>query len=302
MGLSPFDAPATFSLMPYSELAHGVYYPKGGMYQIVEVLMELARDAGVEFIFSEEVGQIHTDGNKVQGMSSVEYKNVQADLILANADLPYVLDQLLPDKSLAERIANKRFSCSTFSFFWGVDKIYPQLTGPHTLFLADDFKDNFDSIIDQLTLPENPCVYIHAPTRLDPSLAPEGHDTIIGIVPVGHMSGREDQDWVDLREKAREAIFNRLELLGIDDLEDHIKFETNLTPLSWKARYNLVKGSTHGLSHNLFQLGGFRPDFQHPRYKNLYFTGASTRPGTGVPTAMVSGRMAATRIIEDFRI
>jgi phytoene desaturase len=302
MGLSPFDAPATFSLMPYSEIAHGVYYPMGGMYQIVEVLMKLARDAGVEFIFDEEVGEIHTDGNQVLGMSSVEYKNVPADIILANADLPYVLDELLPDEQLAQRMGNKRFSCSTFSFFWGVDKVYSELTGPHTLFLADDYKENFDSIIDQLTLPDNPCIYIHAPTRVDPSLAPEGHDTIIGIAPVGHMSGKDDQDWIELREKARAAIFKRLELVGIKDFEDHIKFETNFTPLSWKARYNLAKGSTHGLCHNLFQLGGFRPDFQHPKYKNLYFTGASTRPGTGVPTAMVSGRMAANRICEDFGI
>ena len=195
-----------------------------------------------------------------------------------------------------------KLSCSTFSFFWGVDKVYSELVGPHTLFLADDYKENFDDIIDQLTLPENPCVYIHAPTRVDPSMAPEGHDTIIGIAPVGHMSGKDDQDWVELREKAREAIFKRLELLGIEDFEDHIKFETNFTPLSWKARYNLAKGSTHGLCHNLFQLGGFRPDFQHPKYKNLYFTGASTRPGTGVPTAMVSGRVAANRICEDFGI
>jgi phytoene desaturase len=298
MGLSPFDGPATFSLMPYSELAHGVYYPKGGMYTIVEVLMNLAREAGVEFVFDEEVQEIHARGHRVQGISSVEYTNLDADLVLANADLPYVFKELLPDKTKTRRLYNKRFSCSTFSFFWGMDKVYSQL-GPHTLFLADDYKENFDSIIDHLTLPENPSIYIHAPTRLDPSMAPEGQDTLIGIAPVGHMSGKGDQDWVKLRDKARQAILKRLALLGIDDFEDHIKFETSFTPQSWKARYNLAKGSTHGLCHNLFQLGWFRPDFQHPKYKNLYFTGASTRPGTGLPTAMVSGRLAANRICED---
>jgi phytoene desaturase len=302
MGLSPFDGPATFSLMPYSELAHGVYYPKGGMYTIVKVLMKLAREAGVDFIFDEEVSEIHTSGNLALGMSSVEYKNLQADIILANADLTYVIQKLLPDGNLARRMDRKRYSCSTFSFFWGLDKVYPELTGPHTLFLADDYKENFYSIIDQLTLPENPCLYIHAPTRVDPAMAPEGQDTIVGIAPVGHMSGKGDQDWIELRDKARQAIFKRLELLGIDDFEDHIKFETSFTPQSWKARYNLAKGATHGLCHNILQLGGFRPDFQHPRYKNLYFTGASTRPGTGLPTAMVSGRMAANRICEDLGI
>jgi len=302
MGLSPFDGPATFSLMPYSELAHGVYYPKGGIYSIVEVLMEHALKAGVEFIFDEEVEKIQTDGKSVTGISSVEYRNFEADYILANADLPYVFQDLLPESNRARQIMKKRFSCSTISFFWGVDKVYSEIESPHTLFLADDYKENFDSIIDHLTLPKNPCIYIHAPTRLDPSMAPVGHDTIIGIAPVGHMSGKDDQDWVDLREKARQAIYKRMELLGIQDFEDHIKFETNFTPLSWKARYNLAKGSTHGLCHNLLQLGGFRPDFQHPKYKNLYFTGASTRPGTGLPTVMVSGRTAANRIIDDLGI
>lgn len=298
MGLSPFDAPATFSLMPYSELAHGVFYPRGGMYSIVEALMVLAREAGVEFVFNEAVEQIHTSGDTVTGLSTVEYPGLEADLILANADLPYTVQSLLPDSGYARRLAKKRYSCSTFSFFWGVDKTYGQL-GPHTLFLADDYQANFESIIDQLTLPDNPSIYIHAPSRLDPAMAPEGQDTIIAIAPVGHISGKGDQDWVALRDLAREKIFQRLSLLGINDLQEHIKFETSFIPPSWQARYNLAKGATHGLCHNLLQLGWFRPDFQHPHYKNLYFTGASTRPGTGLPTAMVSGRLAANRICED---
>jgi len=113
------------------------------------------------------------------------------------------------------------------------------------------------------------------------------------------MSANGEQDWSALRDQARGHVFRRLRTLGIHDLEEHIKFEVNFTPLSWHKRYNLVKGSTHGLCHNLTQLGYFRPDYQHPRYHNLYFTGASTRPGTGMPTAMVSGRQAAQRIMDD---
>jgi len=150
-----------------------------------------------------------------------------------------------------------------------------------------------------LDLPANPSLYIHAPARLDPSMAPLGGDTLIAIVPVGHMSANGEQDWGGLRDQAREHIFRRLRALGISDLAEHIKFETNFTPLSWRKRYNLVKGSTHGLCHNLAQLGYFRPDLQHARYRNLYFAGASTRPGTGLPTAMVSGRLAAQRMLDD---
>lgn len=298
MGLSPFEAPATFSMMPYTELAHGVWYPRGGMYQIVEALMSLARQAGVEFIFDAAVEQIEVNGRSARGLL-VDGQHMQADAILANADLPYVYQNLLPQDGEAKKLDRKRYSCSVISFFWGVDKPYETLP-PHTLFLASDYRENFDSIIRDLSLPANPSLYIHAPARLDPSMAPQGEDTLIAIVPVGHMSANGEQDWADLRDKARAHVFRRLKLLGIEDLESHIKFETNFTPLSWRKRYNLAKGSTHGLCHNLTQLGYLRPDFKHVRYRNLYFTGASTRPGTGMPTAMVSGRQAAQRIMDYF--
>jgi phytoene desaturase len=296
MGLSPFEAPATFSMMPYTELAHGVWYPRGGMYKIVEALMSLARAAGVEFIFNSTVEQIEVEGRSVRGVR-LDGQPLNADAVLANADLPYVYQKLLPQDGQVKKLDRKRYSCSVISFFWGMDKTYETLA-PHTLFLADDYRENFERIIRDLGLPDNPSLYIHAPARLDPSMAPQGQDTLIAIVPVGHMSENGEQDWADLRDKARAHVFRRLSSLGITDLESHIKFETTFTPLSWRKRYNLTKGSTHGLCHNLTQLGYFRPDFQHPLYRNLYFTGASTRPGTGMPTAMVSGHQAAQRIMD----
>ena len=299
MGLSPFEAPATFSMMPYTELTHGVYYPKGGMYQVVEALMSLAREAGVEFTFDTTVERIDVNGRRAYGIS-VEGQRLEADAVLANADLPYVYQSLLPQDGQVKKLARKRYSCSVISFFWGVDKPYKSL-GAHTLFLADDYRENFQSIIGDLSLPANPSLYIHAPTRLDPSMAPDGQDTLIAIVPVGHMSENGEQDWAALRDQARQEVFRRLRTLGIHDLEEHIKFEVNFTPPSWRKRYNLVKGSTHGLCHNLTQLGYFRPDYQHPQYHNLYFVGASTRPGTGIPSAMVSGRQSAQRIMDDLR-
>jgi phytoene desaturase len=298
MGLSPFEAPATFSMMPYTELAHGVLYPKGGMYSIVEALMELALQAGVEFEFEITVEQIAVNGKQAQGVKLSDGRTITADVVLANADLPYVYNNLLPQGREAKRLAQKRFSCSVISFFWGVDKQYSQFA-PHTLFLADDYKENFVSIIDELGLPANPSLYIHAPARLDSSMAPEGQDTLIAIVPVGHMSENGEQNWATIRDQARQHVFRRLRTLGVTDLQDHLKFEMNFTPLSWRKRYNLMKGSTHGLCHNLMQLGYFRPHNKHAQYSNLYFVGASTHPGTGLPTAMVSGRLAAERIMDE---
>ena len=298
VGLSPFDAPATFSMLPYTEAAHGVWYPSGGMYSIVETLVDIARDAGVQFRFGTAVSRINTDAKRAQGVSLADRSELKADVVLANADLPYVYEHLLPDRGLARTMARKQFSCSSISFLWGVDRTYDAI-GPHTLFLADDYRANFVSIVRDLSLPANPSLYVHAPTRLDPSMAPPGQDTVTAIVPVGHLSDGGGQDWGELRERARQHVFRRLRAVGISDIEAHIKFEESYTPVSWAERLNLAKGSTHGLSHKLTQLASFRPSNRHRRYRNLYFVGASTHPGTGVPITMVSGRLAAQRIVDE---
>jgi phytoene desaturase len=298
MGLSPFEAPATFSLMPYSELAHGVWYPRGGMYSVVETLVELARAAGVEFRFESAVDRIEANATHARGVRLADGTRLAADVVVANADLPYVYQNLLPPDGAAAALARKRFSCSVISFFWGVDKVVAGL-GPHTLFLADDYRESFEGIIRDLGLPANPSIYVHAPARLDPSMAPPGEDSITAIVPVGHLSARGEQDWSALRDEARAQVFRRLATLGISDFAAHIKFEATVTPPGWRARYNLMNGSTHGLAHTLTQMAYFRPANRHARYGNLYFVGASTHPGTGVPTAMVSGRLVAARILDE---
>lgn len=297
-GLSPFEAPATFSMMPYTELAHGVWYPKGGMYRIVETLMDLARETGVEFIFETAAKQIQTNSTHATGILLSDGTHLDADVVLANADLPYAYRNLLPVDGNSKSLSHKRFSCSAISFFWGVDKTYEEI-GPHTLFLADDYRENFERIDRDLGLPANPNLYIHAPARLDPSMAPSGQDTLIAIVPVGHLSEDGEQNWSRLRDEARQQVFRRLRSIGIVDLKSHIKFEESYTPLSWRKRYNLMKGSTHGLAHTLNQMAWFRPSNRHARYKNLYFVGASTHPGTGIPTAMVSGRLVSQRILDE---
>jgi phytoene desaturase len=300
VGLSPFEAPALLSLLSYTELAHGVWYPTGGMYSVVETLVDLARDAGVEFAFGSRVERIDTVANTAVGAVLADGAKLTADVVLANADLPYVYERLLPPDRTARSLSRKRFSSSAISFFWGLDRPYASLP-PHTLFLADDYRANFESIVRDHGLPANPSVYVHAPARLDPAAAPPGQDTLTVIVPVGHLRDDGSQDWDDLRDRAREHVFRRLGTLGFGDLRDHIKFEESYTPLTWATRHNLSKGATHGLSHTITQMGYLRPRNRHQRYSNLYFAGASTHPGTGVPTAMSSGRLAARRIVAELR-
>jgi len=298
MGLSPFEAPATFSLMQYSELSEGVWFPQGGMVRVVEALEHIARDRGVEFRFEAPVERIEVNGSRARGVTLADGSRLAADIVLANADLPYVYDELLPENGMSGRLARKRYSCSTISFLWGVDRVYPQLSA-HTLFLSDEYRQNFDAISRERGLADNPSIYVHAPARLEASMAPPGQDTLIAIVPVGHLDPDAGQDWEAMTRRARRAVLARLASLGVTDLEAHLKFEICFGPADWQRRFNLVRGATHGLAHTLLQMAYFRPHNRHARYGNLYFAGASTHPGTGLPTAIVSGRLAAERILED---
>jgi phytoene desaturase len=301
MGLSPFEAPSTFSMMASTELVHGVWYPTGGMYQVTRALMDVAQHAGVEFLFHTPVTRIDVVDEQARGVTLADGRHIEADIVVANADLPYVYEHLLPADPSAHRLERMRYSCSTISFFWGVDTVYPQLS-PHTLFLADDYQENFASIAQLSQLSDRPSLYVHAPARLDPTAAPGGEDTLVAVVPVGHLDDAGKQDWPAMRAKARQAVFDRLALLGITNLQEHLKFEVDYMPPSWRQRYNLTKGATHGLAHTLTQLGYLRPHNRHPRYHNLYFVGASTHPGTGVPTALICARQVADRICDEAMI
>jgi len=301
MGLSPFEAPATFSMLQYTELADGVWYPRGGMYRVVERLMRIAENSGARFIFDSPVERIMIERHQADAVILESGQRLEADAVLANADLPYVYRSLLPDGGESERLDRRRYSCSTISFFWGVDRRYEQL-GPHTLFLSDDYAGNFKSIIRHKSLPADPSLYIHAPVSLDPSLAPSRQDSLTAIVPVGHMDNGTGQNWSERISEARLAVFERLRSIGINDLEEHLKFEICYAPPVWRNQFNLLRGSTHGLSHNLTQLGYLRPGNRHKRYRNVYFVGASTHPGTGVPTVLTSARLVAERILDDLRV
>jgi phytoene desaturase len=298
MGLSPYDSPATYSLMQYTELADGLYYPMGGMYRVAEVLTGIAEKLGVEFLYNAPVEKIMVEGAKATGVALADGRSLPADVVVANADLGYVYNSLLPDDGMAAKIDRKEYGCSTIMFYWGLDKQFPQL-GPHNLFLNGDYRQSFEDIFKETTMSDKPNFYIHAPVRLDPSMAPAGRDTLYVAVPVGHVSSKRAQDWPALQARARAYVLGRLAELGVPDLAAHIQVERSFIPTDWRDRYNLTRGSTHGLSHKLTQMAYFRPHNRHSQYRNLYFVGASTHPGTGVPTVLVSAALAAERVLED---
>ncbi|HEY9152516.1 MAG TPA: phytoene desaturase family protein, partial [Anaerolineales bacterium] len=299
LGLSPYDAPATYSLLQYTELAEGVWYPMGGMYAAIQSLVNVAEKLGVKFIYNAPVQKLLVDGSRIEGAILEDGRTFTADIFVGNADLPYIYDQLLPDRAEAKKLDEKLYTCSTIMFYWGVDKPYPQIAH-HNIFLGGDYKASFDRIFKDHTLPDKPSFYIHAPSRTDESAAPKDQDTLYVLVPVGHLDEKSNQDWDAMVARARQTVLDRLaKEMDVHDLENHIKFEIIHTPKIWKEKFNLVKGAAFGLSHNFWQVGYLRPHNRHAKYKNLYFAGASTHPGTGLPIVLLSARLTTERILKE---
>ena len=297
LGLSPYDAPATYSLLQYTELAEGVWYPMGGMYASIQALVKIAEKLGVKFIYNAPVTKLNVEGMQVISVELENGQTLEADIIVGNADLPYIYKELLPDPVEAKKLDEKLYTCSTIMFYWGVDKQYPQIAH-HNVFLGGDYRASFDQIFKDHDLPDEPSFYVHAPSRTDPAAAPEGQDTLYVLIPVGHLDAASKQDWGERIRRARQTVFERLSKeMGITDLESHIKFETVYQPEVWKERFNLEKGAAFGLSHNFWQVGYLRPQNRHKKYKNLYFAGASTHPGTGLPIVLLSAKLTTERIL-----
>lgn len=299
VGQSPFNSPALFSMVPAAELTEGSFFPKGGMYSIVEKLVSAAETAGVKFNYNMAAKKINVRGKNAENVLFEDGSNIQADIIIANADLPYVYRNLLPDKGMSRRLEKKRYSCSAISYHWGLDKVYP-LLGHHSVFLSDSFREGLDKIFIDKSISDHPSFYIHAPARTDPSAAPSDQDTFSFIVGAGHLDKMKKQDWNDLKIKTRAALIQRLKQLGLEDIEEHIKFEISVTPESWESSCNISRGSVFGsIAHNIMQMGYFRPHNQHSRYKNLYFVGGSTHPGNGIPNILLSAKLTSERILNN---
>ena len=300
VGQSPFNSPALFSMVPAAELTEGSFSPvSGGMFAVVSMLLETAVAAGARFHFSSPVDKILISGKKADGIKLHDGSVINADIVIANADLPYVYRKMLPDKRKSRHLDRLNYSCSAICIHWGLDKQYPQL-GQHSVFLSDGFRKGLDTIFRGKSVSATPSFYIHAPARTDPASAPQGGDTLSVIVAAGHLDSKHPQDWESLKVMAREAVIDRLERIGLKDLREHIKFEIAYTPEDWQSACNISRGSVFGsLGHNIFQMGYFRPHNRHDKYKNIFFVGGSTHPGNGIPNVLISARLTSDRVLRD---
>ncbi|CAM6092932.1 unnamed protein product [Calypogeia fissa] len=304
VGLTPYNAPGVFSLLAATEITDGVWYPLGGFGKVRDALVQAAQKAGVKIQTKTTVKRIEHMNGKVIGVTLEDGSILRADIVVANADLPYVYNQLLSSggNKHAERLTRSKYSASVISFNWSLDSHLDGLNH-HNIFLSESYERSWDRATDASSFLDQPNFYLHAPSRTDPSVCPTGTDAITVLLPVAHFGegynkghAGDDKAIVDV---AREKIFDRLKKSGIGDIFPHILSEVVYSPPTWKDSYNLQHGATFGLSHNLLQLAYFRPDIADYSIRGLYFTGASTRPGNGVPLVLMGAKLTSNRILED---
>ena len=311
MGMSPFDAPGTYSLLQYTELAEGIWYPKGGFHSVIAAFVRVGERYGVTYRLSTPVASIQLSPNsrRATGVTLPTGESISADIVIINADLVYAYNNLLPPSSKATSLQKRPASCSSISFYWAMNRQIDELK-THNIFLADDYRESFDDIFKKQLIPTQPSFYVNVPSRIDPTAAPEGKDSIVVLVPVGHLLDKKEgtgikvdskQDWNAMVTKARETVFSTIEArTGARDLQGALVKEIVNTPQSWKDVFNLDKGAILGLSHSFFNVLSFRPSTRHASIDKLHFVGASTHPGTGVPICLAGSKVTSEQVLDVF--
>lgn len=301
MGMSPFEGPGTYNLLQYTELAEGIWYPIGGFHKVVEAMETIAKKRGVSVQLSTPVQKIDIDTttNMANGVILADGTKISADAVVVNADLVYAYNKLLPASNYGKKLKEmSEFTSSTFSFYWAMNQQIPELDA-HNVFIAKDFKESFDEIFKDFDLPKEISFYIHVPSRIDPTAAPSGCDALTVLVPVGHIhkSKQNFQDFAKLQKVAKNMVIKTIETrLKIKNFEKMIQFELVNTPENWQNKFNLEHGSALGLSHSVTQVCYMRPSSRHSTFKNVFFVGASTHPGTGVPIVLHCAKLVQEQI------
>jgi phytoene desaturase len=295
LGLSPFDGPALFGLLPYTELKDGIWYATGGMAAIASALADLARSAGARIDYGCAVKRIERTAGRASAVVCASGEQIEADVVLANADLPYVYRELLGRPLKRTR----RFTSSAYMMFLGVDRQWDSVLHHNVLF-GDGYEQSFRSIFDERRVPDDPSFYVASPVRSDPGVAPEGSSALYVLMPVPHLA-RGGMDWSDTRVigKLRGHVLDRMEATIAPGLRASIRVEAQMTPVDWRDRFSLENGSAFGLSHTLTQVAGMRPPNRDASTRNLYFVGASTQPATGIPNVLIGAKHVAARIAEE---
>jgi phytoene desaturase len=293
LGGTAKNTPALYSLMNYGDIKLGTWYPEGGMYKVVEGMVELATSLGVEFIYNSPVTEITIENNRARGVVA-SGKHHDAEVIVVSADYQHVEQNLLPE---AYRTYSKSYwdsrilSPSSLIFFLGIDK---KLEGieHHTLFFDEDLGAHADNIYENPSWPDKPSLYFSCTSKSDTSVAPEGMENLFVLIPVA--PGLVDSE--EVRAKYYEIILERFQKLTGQDIRNHVVFKRSYAHSDFQSDYNAFRGNAYGLANTLLQTAFLKPKILNKKLGNLFYTGQLTVPGPGVPPALISGQIVAAEI------
>ena len=301
IGVSPFQGPSIYTIIPMIELLYGIHYIKGGMYQMAAAMEKRFLELGGKIHLNQSVDEIMIKDQLAQGIR-INDDIKEADIILTNADFPWAVENLIKEPKNRGKFKDKKvkkmtYSSSVFIMYMGLDKKYP--TDIHSLRFAADFKKNIHDLFES-NIPEDPSFYLYSPSQIDESVAPKGKEILYVLVPVPNTQDKH-VNWDEAQVTYYQSkILSMIEQIPtFHDIREHIEVMHVSTPNTWEEKFNLNHGATFGLRPTLSQSLYFRPQATLKPLKNVYFTGSSTHPGPGVPIVLKSAKLAVNEILKD---
>ncbi len=289
-GSNPYAAPGILTIIPHLEHGIGTFFPTKGMHSITTALVQLAQELGVTFHFNQRVDEIVVENKQIIGIRIGETQ-VVADVVVCNSDVKPAYQFLLPTTIAPKKTMQQEPSSSAMIFYWGIKKEFPQLD-VHNIFFSDDYKKEFNTIFNDLTVDTDPTIYVHIASKIVKDDAPTKSEAWFVMVNVPSNQG---QDWNELRGVIRQRIIDKLNRLLNEDIESLIEVEDYLDPIRIEERTSSFKGALYGASSN-DRMAAF---FRHPNFskiKGLYFAGGSVHPGGGIPLCLLSAKIACNLI------
>jgi phytoene desaturase len=295
LGTSPYEAPALYNLMSHMDFNQGVFYPQGGFYELIKALARIAEKNGATLRANSPVEKIILHDGKATGVRLESGEVIDADMVISNADMWFTETHLLAKdhQTHKEKYWRKRtMAPSAFIMYLGVREKLPSLIH-HNLLFSEDWRKNFDDIYKDPRLPDEPSLYVCAPSVTDPSVAPEGKENLFVLVPIA--SGLEISE--DEKERYADRVLGLIEKeMGVPDLRKKIEYKRVYTVENFASDYNSYKGSALGLAHTLRQTAIFRPKNKSKKVENLFYVGAGTNPGIGTQICLISAELAYKRV------
>jgi phytoene desaturase len=299
LGGTPNNTPALYSLMNYADMVLGTWYPKGGMFAVIEGMRDLVIELGVDIQTDQEVEGFEYNGNTIVGVKT-NRGSFAADVVVAGADYNHVEQKLLPEKfrTYSEAYWDKRkMAPSSLIFYLGLDCELDKMLH-HTLFFDKDFDFHAKEIYETPKWPTEPLFYTSVPSKSDEDVAPKGMENLYILIPVAP----DLDDNEETREKYYDMVMDRLEHLIGQEVRSHVIVKRSYAHKEFKEDYHSFKGNAYGLANTLTQTAILKPTLKNKKLKNLYYTGQLTVPGPGVPPSLISGEVVAKEIAKDLKI